>query len=85
MDPAGMVPLTIEIVCVPATAVMFDTVVQVVATFGGLAMVKLAGRVSVKLAPVYGEPVGFCNVMVRVVVPPAATEVGENALVRPTA
>jgi hypothetical protein len=47
--------------------------------------VKGDGRLSVKLTPVYGEAVGFCSVMVRVVMPPAGKAAVENRFVTPIA
>lgn len=41
-------------------------------------------RLSVIATPVYGEPVGFCKVMVRVLVSPASIVAGEKAFVIPT-
>ena len=80
--PAGIVP--------PARL----TLVGVVETVpGGTPQVLLAapltingaGKLSVTAAPVYGEPVGFCNVMIRVLVPPTGKVEGKNRLVRPIA
>ncbi len=45
---------------------------------GGTATSSPAGRLSVKLTPVYGEGVGFRRVMVRVEEPPAWKFCGEN-------
>jgi hypothetical protein len=42
-----------------------------------------AGKLSVKFTPVYGEPVGFCRVIISVVVPPAEKVEGENCFVTP--
>jgi len=50
-----------------------------------LTMVSGAGRLSEILTPVYGELVGFCNVMIRVVDPPAGNVPGENRFEIPIA
>jgi hypothetical protein len=63
--PAGMVPP----VKVTEVAVVEIVPPQVVVTVP--ATVKGAGKLSVKVTPVYGVFVGFRNVTVRVVVPPA--------------
>ena len=77
MLPAGMVPPVkvtlldvVETVPPQVFAVTFTTV-------NGL------GKLSVKFTPVYGEPVGFCSVMISVVVPPAENVGGENRFARP--
>jgi hypothetical protein len=48
-----------------------------------LTTVKGAGKLSVKFTPVYGEAVGFCRVMISVVVPPAEKVEGENRFATP--
>ena len=49
-----------------------------------LTTVNGTGKLSIKFTPVYGEPVGFCNVMIKVVVPPAEKVGGENRFATPT-
>jgi len=80
MLPAGMVPpvrLTVR------GGVMETEPPQVVAAEPGTTVRTVPGKVSVTFTPVYGELVGFCNVMVRVLVPPAGNVGGENALATP--
>jgi len=48
-----------------------------------LTTVNGAGKLSVKFTPVYGEPVGFWSVMMRVVVPPAENVGDENRFAIP--
>jgi len=48
-----------------------------------LTTVNGAGKLSVKFTPVYGEAVGFCRVMISVVVPPAGKVEGENRFATP--
>ena len=48
-----------------------------------LTTVNGAGKLSIKFTPVYGEPVGFCNMMIRVVVPPAEKVEGVNRFDKP--
>ena len=79
MLPAGMMPpakLT-ELVVVETVPLQVFPVT--------LTTVNGAGKLSVKAAPVYGEPVGFCSVMIRVVVPPAEKVGGEKRFVMPMA
>jgi hypothetical protein len=77
--PAGIVP--------PAKLILVDVVETIpphvfVVT---LTTVNGAGKLSVKFTPVYGEAVGFCNVMISVVVPPAEKVEGENRFAMPIA
>lgn len=80
--PAGMVPpdkLTVRgnvVEAVPPHVVVAEP---------GTTVKTVPGRVSDTLTPVYGELVGFRSVMVKVVVPPAGKDGGENALVIPIA
>lgn len=78
---AGMVPF-VKVTDVSPGLPLTVPAPQVVV--GAPATVTSAGRLSVMLTPVYGEPVGFCNVMVNVLVPPATTALGANAFVTPT-
>ena len=48
-----------------------------------LTTVNGAGKLSIKFTPVYGEPVGFCNVIIKVVVPPEENVGGENRFATP--
>ena len=76
--PAGMVPpvrLTVR------GGVMETAPPQVVAAEPGTTVRTVPGKVSDTFTPVYGEPVGFCNVIVRVLVPPDGNVGGENAFV----
>jgi len=56
---------------------------QVVAAEPGTTVKAVPGKVSDTFTPVYGELVGFINVIVRVLVAPATKDVGEKALVIP--
>ena len=80
--PAGIVPpvkLTVRGRVVEAVPP------QVVVAEPGTTVSTVPGKVSETFTPVYGEPVGFCSVMMRVVVPPAGKVGGENLFVIPTA
>ncbi len=80
--PAGIVPpvkLTVR------GSVVETVPPQVVVAVPGTTVRTVPGRVSDTLTPVYGELVGFCSVMVKVVVPPAGIFGGEKALVMPMA
>ncbi len=54
---------------------------QVVVAEPGTIVNTVPGKVSETFTPVYGEPVGFCKVMVRVVVPPAGKVAGKKLFV----
>jgi hypothetical protein len=54
---------------------------QVVVAEPGTIVNTVPGKVSETFTPVYGELVGFCNVIVRVVVPPAGKVAGEKLFV----
>ena len=75
--PAGMVPPT-NMIEVAVVEVVPPQVFDVTLTG-----VNGAGKISVKRAPVYGEPVGFCKVISRVVVPPAEKVDGVNRFANP--
>jgi hypothetical protein len=75
--PAGIVP-PIKLTEVVVTETVPPHVLAVTLT-----TVNGAGKLSVKFTPVYGDPVGFCNVIISVVVPPAEKEAGENCFVTP--
>ena len=75
--PAGIVP--------PSKRILVEVVETVPPHVFAVTLttVKGAGKLSVKFTPVYGEAVGFCSVMVSVVVPPAEKVAGENRFVTP--
>ena len=78
--PAGMVPpvrLTV------LGGVMDTEPPQVVAAEPGTTVKAVPGRVSDTFTPVYGELVGFCKVIVSVLVPPDGNVGGENAFAMP--
>lgn len=77
---AGMVP-PLKLM-VPAPAVAVNVPPQLLVVTDGVAITRPAGRLSVKAAPAYGLPEGFCRVMVNVEVSPTPTVVGENPLVK---
>lgn len=79
--PAGIVPPLRPMLDEPAFAVTFPP--QVFVTDGLGATIIGLGRGSVTLTPVYGAFVGFCNVRINVVVPPAENVGGENRFARP--
>jgi hypothetical protein len=56
---------------------------QVVAADPGTTVKTVPGNVSDTFTPVYGEPVGFCSVIVSVLVVPAAKVEAEKPLVMP--
>ena len=75
--PAGIVP-PVKL----TEVVVVDTVPPQVLVLT-LTTVNGAGKLSVKFTPVYGEPVGFIRVMIRMVVPPAEKVGGENCFITP--
>lgn len=69
-----------------ARLILVDVVVEIVPphVFSvTLTTVNGAGKLSVKFTPVYGEAVGFCRVMISMVVPPAEKVEGENRFATP--
>lgn len=82
LPPAGIVPPEKLSAFAPAEGFQVAPA-QVVLAPGVLATVIPAGSVSLKAAPVSARPeLGFDNVKVRVVVPPAAMIPGENTLAK---
>ena len=77
--PAGIVPPTKLILVDVVETVPPHVFVVTLTTVNG------AGKLSVKFTPVYGEAVGFCNVMISVVVSPAENVEGENCFATPIA
>jgi hypothetical protein len=77
MLPAGMVPPVRVTLFVVVVTLPPQVVVAVPATTNG------GGRVSVTLTPVKGVVLGFCRVMISVVVPPGESVTGVNRFVRP--
>jgi hypothetical protein len=75
--PAGIVP-PVKLTEVAVVEVVPPHVFAVTLT-----TVNGAGKLSVKFTPVYGEDVGFCRVMISVVVPPAEKVEGEKRFARP--
>src|SRR5687767_14661081 len=78
--PGGIVPpvrLTVR------GGVMETEPPQVVAADPGTTVKTVPGNVSDTFTPVYGELVGFCSVIVRVLVAPAAKVEGEKAFEMP--
>ena len=77
--PAGIVP--------PTKLILVDDVETVPPHVFActLTTVNGAGKLSVKFTPVYGEAVGFCRVITRVVVSPADIVDGENCFAIPIA
>lgn len=75
--PAGIVP-PVKLTLFAVVEVVPPQVFPVTPT-----TVKGAGRLSVKSTPVYAKLIGFCRVMVSVVVPPAGNVDGENRFVTP--
>ena len=75
--PAGIVP--------PAKLILVDVVETVPPHVLSVTRTTIngAGKLSVKFTPVYGEAVGFCRVMIRVVVPPAEKVEGEDRFATP--
>ena len=76
--PGGIVPpvrLTVR------GGVMETEPPQVVLADPGTTVKTVPGNVSDTFTPVYGEPVGFCRVIVRVLVAPATKDEGEKAFV----
>lgn len=78
--PAGTLPS----VRVTVLGKVTDTVPpQVVVADPGTTVSTSPGKVSVNCTPVYAEPVGLRNVIVRVVLSPARKLDGENAFASP--
>jgi hypothetical protein len=71
----------------PAKLTLLDVVVTVPPHVFAVTLTTVngAGKLSVKFTPVYGEAVGFCSVMINVVVPPAGNLDGENCFATPIA
>lgn len=82
MLPAGIVPPT----KLTVRGKVVETVPpQVVVAEPATTVSTVPGNVSETSTPVYGELVGFCSVMIRVVLPPAGKVGGENRFVIPIA
>ena len=77
--PAGIVP--------PAKLMLVDVVETVPPHVFAVTLTTVngAGKLSVKFTPVYGDAIGFCRVMISVVVPPAEKVEGENCFATPIA
>lgn len=75
--PAGIVP-SVKLMLVDVVETVPPHVFAVTLT-----TVNGAGKLSVKSTPVYGEAVGFCRVMISVVVSPAENVDGENRFATP--
>jgi hypothetical protein len=77
--PAGIVP--------PAKLILVDVVETVPPHVFAVTLTTVngAGKLSVKFTPVYAEAVGFCRVMISVVVSPTEKVEGENRFATPIA
>lgn len=76
--PAGIVPPT------KLTLFVVDDTIPPHVFVPTLTIVKGAGKISVRFAPVYGVFCGFCSVIIKVVVPPTEKVEGVNRFATPT-
>src|SRR5512142_1130463 len=77
--PAGIVP-PVKLILVEVVETVPPHVFAVTLT-----TVNGAGKLSIKFTPVCGDAVGFCRVMISVVVSPTETVDGENRFATPIA